>query len=248
MAHDHPLYHRSPPSFLEAYSTRILLGLLCSLAIVLVFFHVPYSNPEGRVGWGPRPSERIPLSEVQHQDESAPEKTKDTERQKAPPQTQHTPAVPDAAPGDAKTETKDREKTEKNPPESDDDITRRVRSIAALSAKDTQPEIVGGRGSLYLEIQYPPAARQEGIEGLLMLHFTVDQEGNARRIDVTKPLHPLCDSAAVEALRSVKFRPGVHDGKPVPVRMSLPVRFQLRSTPKGKGNALRTNRLPSSGN
>jgi hypothetical protein len=46
---------------------------------------------------------------------------------------------------------------------------------------------------------------------------------------VVESLHPLCDSAAVDALQSVRFHPGTRDGEVVPVRMSLPVRFQLET-------------------
>jgi TonB family protein len=85
--------------------------------------------------------------------------------------------------------------------------------------------------AFYLNIQYPPAARRKGIEGRLELRFTVGADGTVRGIQVAKSLHPLCDSAAVRALRSVRFAPGTHNGEPIPVRMSLPVRFTLRTTP-----------------
>jgi hypothetical protein len=61
-----------------------------------------------------------------------------------------------------------------------------------------------------------------------------------RDIEVAKPLHPLCDSAAVRALRSVQFTPANHDGEIVPIRMHLPVRFKLRPD----STALRSKRLP----
>lgn len=90
-----------------------------------------------------------------------------------------------------------------------------------------QPHIKGGLGALYLNIDYPRAAREQGVEGRLLVTFTVHPSGTATDIDVIRPLHPLCDSAAVQALRTVRFAPGQKNGTPVPVRMTLPIRFRL---------------------
>ena len=89
------------------------------------------------------------------------------------------------------------------------------------------PTISGGIGAYYIHIDYPEEAIKQGIEGLLVLMFTVNENGSTSDVRVTRPLHPLCDSAAVRALRRTAFIPGQHDGEPVRVRMRLPVRFQL---------------------
>jgi TonB family protein len=116
-------------------------------------------------------------------------------------------------------------------------------TLAALETTDRHPEIKGGAGALYLQIHYPKAARRQGIEGRLELEFTVDREGKVHAIEVAKSLHPLCDSAAVDALRSVEFRPAMHQGTPIPVRMKLPIRFQLRVN---EGGPLHTQNRSSS--
>jgi TonB family protein len=245
MNYDHPLYHQSPPSVLDRYATRILLGLACSLATVLLLLNIPFSTTTERVGWSTRPSEQISLTQVQETETTSSEETDDTRDRHAgaPPPTPHAPSAGDAA---ADKSTGDADEQEKGSSEErKEDESRTIRSITALSTKDKKPEIVGGRGSLYLNIRYPQAAREKGIEGLLTLTFTVDENGNARRIDVTKSLHPLCDSAAVEALQTVKFRPGIQNGEPIPVRMSLPVRFQIQSTSKAQEKTLQTKRLPN---
>lgn len=221
MAYDQPFYRRTAEGSLDRYSTRILLGTLCSVAGIVLLLQVPISSPTGRVGWSTRPADRIVLSEVQR--EKDPPETKE-----APPPTRHTPPQPDGVSGDS-----DDGKDAPAPaaPSNENDAEDTVRTIAALSTTDEVPEIMGGMSAFYLHIQYPPAARRKGIEGRLELKFTVGTDGDVREIHVAKSLHPLCDSAAVRALRSVKFAPGMHEGEPVPVRMSLPVRFTLRSPP-----------------
>jgi TonB family protein len=227
MAYDEPLYRRPGGPSVGGYSTRILLGLLLSVAGVLLALHLPVSSPPARIGWSARPVEDIALTEVRREDpETAPAPPNEYE---APPPTQHDGPRPDGDGGDgtgtadeSSTPTRSPEKKRSDPP---------VRSIATLSAEDEIPEIRGGMSAFYLNIQYPPAARRKGIEGRLELRFTVGADGTVRGIQVAKSLHPLCDSAAVRALRSVRFAPGTHNGEPIPVRMSLPVRFTLRTTP-----------------
>jgi protein TonB len=96
-----------------------------------------------------------------------------------------------------------------------------------MGPNNQRPQIVGGRGSFYLSIEYPEEARRQGIQGRVILDFVVDVDGRTQDIRVLKSLHPLCDSSAVAALERTRFIPGQRDGEKIPVRMRLPVRFQL---------------------
>jgi TonB family protein len=97
----------------------------------------------------------------------------------------------------------------------------------ATLAPSEQPDMIGGMGSLYMNIRYPREAIRKGIEGRVMLHFRIDEDGKPTQIEVARSLHPLCDSAAVQGLRAVRFAPAMRDGKRIPVYMKLPVRFQI---------------------
>ena len=103
--------------------------------------------------------------------------------------------------------------------------------LPALDIAEHMPNIEGGIGAYYINIAYPEEAKILGIQGRLVLHFVVETDGTTSRIRVHKPLHPLCDSAAVQALRRTIFIPGKQNGSPVRVRMSLPVSFQLIDLP-----------------
>jgi TonB family protein len=59
----------------------------------------------------------------------------------------------------------------------------------------------------------------------------VGTDGAVSNLQVVDPLHPLCDSAAVRGVRSVTFVPAKRDGRPIPIRLRLPVRFQLSTAP-----------------
>jgi protein TonB len=77
--------------------------------------------------------------------------------------------------------------------------------------------------------EYPRPARQQGIEGLVVLEAILDLEGRIE--DHIKILHsiPLLDEAAMRALRRWRFRPARdRDNRPVRVILEVPVRFVLK--------------------
>ncbi len=111
--------------------------------------------------------------------------------------------------------------------EIDSPLISEARSIPVLESADIMPEIRGGLRAYYILIHYPEEAIQLGLEGRLILTFTVNQDGTTSDVMVTEPLHALLDSAAVQALRKTRFVPGQHLGKSARVRMRLPVRFEL---------------------
>ena len=213
---------------LGTYETRILVGLCLSLGVVLAVFHAPLSLRSPQVGWqvnnGP---ELISLSEVETADDAS-----EGERaanaptpDDAPAPTRHDAPRPDANARSTASSPRSARASDASDGSSDT-YSRPPVSMTALQPEQ-QPEILGGIGALYLSIEYPQAAQEAGIEGLLVLNFTVEPSGQTRNIDVVQSLHPLCDSAAVRALRSVRFAPGTRNGDKVPVRMNLPVRFRL---------------------
>lgn len=212
-------------SVLDAYSIRIMLSLVASLGLLLALVRLPVQSSTQRVGWSTQsPGDRILLSEIDS--ERAAEESSPEGPEHAPPATElQFPRPEEAAqstsPEDpaAGSSSSDTENTDAN--------LNEARSVATLGTADQRPQIVGGTGSLYLHIDYPTEAQKQGIEGRLKLKFTVRRDGDVSNIAIAESLHPLCDSAAVDGVRSVNFVPAKQDGEAIPVRMELPVRFQL---------------------
>ena len=92
---------------------------------------------------------------------------------------------------------------------------------------DTQPEIIGGWAALQRELKYPEIARKAGIEGRVILQYIVNKRGDITDLKVTRSAHELLDAEAVRAMSLMQFEPGLHDGEPVCVRMSMPIAFRL---------------------
>ena len=93
---------------------------------------------------------------------------------------------------------------------------------------EVPPRLEGGLGEFNRRLEYPVEARRKGIEGQVLVGFVVGETGGVRDVRVLRPVHPLLDEAAVEAVRRSRFAPGTVGGEPVPVRFALPVTFRLR--------------------
>ena len=75
---------------------------------------------------------------------------------------------------------------------------------------------------------YPSAAREAGIEGLVLLDATIDPTGAVSDIEVLRSV-PELDQAAIEAVEQWRWEPTLVDGEPVSILLTVTVNFTLRS-------------------
>ena len=207
-------HFRAARSLLDVYAVRMMLSLSGSLAVVLLAVHLPLHNVPMAVGWQNAPSSVMPITlqdviEQHDEDQSGVPITMFGGEEKV-------------REGDDEESVQDEAPLPEPPP-----LMRLQGRQAALEFSEVQPQIQGGLGAYYIHIDYPQAARDAGIQGRLVLAFTVEKDGSASAVTLLQPLHPLLDSSAVRALRRTRFIPGEHNGEPVRVKMRLPVRFQL---------------------
>ena len=77
--------------------------------------------------------------------------------------------------------------------------------------------------------QYPRRAMERGLEGYVLLEFTVTREGNVHDPRVIESSSGLFDRAAIEAVLRFRYRPRVIDGEPVDVPgVRFRMTFELR--------------------
>jgi len=78
---------------------------------------------------------------------------------------------------------------------------------------------------------YPEQARQQGIEGTVVLKLTVGADGSARNVTVSRSAgHAALDQAAVAHVRKTRFSPALRDGDAVTAAITFRVRFRLVNT------------------
>ncbi len=76
--------------------------------------------------------------------------------------------------------------------------------------------------------EYPEDARQNGIEGRVILSGIVETDGSVSSIQVLKSSNRSdMDDAAIAAFQQFEFEPGKVDGQPVRTRIVVPFQFKL---------------------
>jgi TonB family protein len=74
--------------------------------------------------------------------------------------------------------------------------------------------------------QYPQDARDQRIQGVVLLRAIIDQEGNVSNVDLISG-HPLLAPAAIEAVKQWKYKPYLLNNEPIPVETQVQVNFTL---------------------
>jgi TonB family protein len=78
--------------------------------------------------------------------------------------------------------------------------------------------------------QYTGVAMQKKIQGAVWLEVVVTEKGDVGDIQITRSLDAEygLDQAAIDAAKQWKFKPGIRQGKPVAVRITIELTFSLR--------------------
>ena len=99
---------------------------------------------------------------------------------------------------------------------------------------EDMPKFKGGDINKFREwvqkrVRYPELAAENGIQGRVFITFVVETNGNVSNVTISRSVDQLLDEAAKEAvMASPKWEPGMQRGRPVRVRYSIPIIFQLQ--------------------
>jgi TonB family protein len=73
---------------------------------------------------------------------------------------------------------------------------------------------------------YPAAARATGVQGLVVIEATINEQGGVERPRVLRSI-PLLDQAALDAVSQWRFKPILFNGAPLSIVVTLTVPFRL---------------------
>lgn len=94
---------------------------------------------------------------------------------------------------------------------------------------DEPPQPEGGFAAIQRHLRYPESARKNKIEGTVILYVKISAEGEVEKVHVQKSLaDDSCNQAAIDAVKSVKWKPAKQRDKLVAVWVSVPVKFKLK--------------------
>ncbi len=92
---------------------------------------------------------------------------------------------------------------------------------------DSFPTPVGGMIAIQKLIQYPEGAKNNGIQGTVIISAEIDAKGNVTNTKILEGIYPDCDEVAVNAIKQVKFNPAIRNNLPVKSEVVIPVSFKL---------------------
>jgi protein TonB len=112
------------------------------------------------------------------------------------------------------------------------DRVRRLPSVISPLQVET-PGLGDGKGPTPAALQtrvtphYPPAAKRDGVEGVVVLFITINEKGRVDSARVLRGIGSGLDESALDAARTTTWFPATIDGQPVRSTRRFNVRFSL---------------------
>ena len=109
----------------------------------------------------------------------------------------------------------------------------KVEDTKVFTVVEQMPSFPGGDAALmaYLSknIQYPPIAEENGIQGRVVATFVVERDGSITDVQVMRGVDPSLDREAIRVLKGMpRWIPGKQNGSAVRVKYTVPVTFRLQ--------------------
>lgn len=94
------------------------------------------------------------------------------------------------------------------------------------------PQFEGGMEAftkwLTQNLSYPPLARQQHIEGRVVVSFIINRDGSISSPKIEHSVHPLLDREALRVIKQMPpWKPGMENDKPCRTLFAIPIVFQL---------------------
>lgn len=105
-------------------------------------------------------------------------------------------------------------------------------TILQTAEVDSLPTFPGGihgiSSFISKKISYPPLALENGVRGKVYIEFVVTKEGNVANLKILRDIGGGCGQEAKRVVSLMKnWTPATLDGKPVAVKMVIPISFNL---------------------
>jgi protein TonB len=202
-----------------------MIGLVCSLGLTYGAFS--YSSSDKTDG------NMLMVEQV----EEVEEMTDITRQDQPPPPPPPPPQTIEVIEDDSEVEEAEIENTEIDKEtvvefQEQVEVVEQTKEPEIFMVVEDPPAFPGGEAAMmkYISdnLEYPPMARENNIQGRVVIQFVVDENGKIIDARVVKGIGWGCDEAALKVVNSMpRWKPGKQRNKAVRVRYVLPIRFVL---------------------
>lgn len=229
----------------KKYSRNLLIGMIIGIFILGTAVIAPYINAKALENRQKRAERQV---ELKMENIDAPQDNIEPPPPPPPPpaetvkQAQYVaPEVVDTIKPEEKTQlmTADQAQTEvKNEEvtvqeEVQEEVKEEEAPAEVFVVVEEMPSYPGGDPALMKfindNIVYPEIAKENNIQGRVVLKFCVTYKGTVDQVQIIKKVDPSLDAEAERVIKMLPaFKPGKQGGKPVNVWYNVPVTFQLK--------------------
>jgi protein TonB len=230
----------------KRYNRNVTIALLIGILIIATVIITPYLNAKASENRSKRAERQVvvkmenldqPNQQVAPPPPPPPPPTDVVQQQRyVPPQ-----VVDSIKPEDVKQlMTADQAQTEVTNKEVVEVVQQVKEEVQEADAEATpfvvveeMPMFPGGEAELLKFIadhtQYPEIAKENNIQGKVIVRFCVTSKGGVSQVSVLKGVDPELDKEAMRVVTTLPtFKPGKQGGKPVPVWYMVPIAFTLK--------------------
>ena len=93
---------------------------------------------------------------------------------------------------------------------------------------EEMPSPVGGLKAIQEKVHYTEIAKRIELEGTVYIQAKINKNGDVVNAIILKGLGAGLDEEALHAVKLTKFEPGKQRGRPVNVKMTIPIKFVLK--------------------
>jgi protein TonB len=228
------------------YNRNVLIGLMIGIIILATAIITPYLNAKAAEGRAKRAERQVeiklenldtPHEQVAPPPPPPPPPTDVVQQQRYVP-----PVVVDSIkPEDVKqlmtADQAQAEVTNKEVVELVSQVKEEVQEAdpeaTPFVVVEEMPQFPGGDVALLKYIgehtQYPEVAKENNIQGKVIVRFCVTSKGGVSQVSILKGVDPELDKEAIRVVNTLPtFKPGKQGGKPVPVWYMVPITFTLK--------------------
>lgn len=96
-----------------------------------------------------------------------------------------------------------------------------------LAFAEVMPEPIDGMTAIVKKVEYPRIARSAGLEGKVIALAYINESGGVDDVKIIKGVGGGCNEEVERVVKASKFKPGMKEGKPVKVKLTLSFVFKL---------------------